>query len=66
MCLNQSLIFCKDLSFPSIPLASADERRMIIVMTLNVGLFFAVTIGFFIGELAFGRIGAHFEGSGGC
>ncbi|KAH8703993.1 Ctr copper transporter [Talaromyces proteolyticus] len=28
---------------------------MILVMTMNVGLFFAVTIGFFFGELFFGR-----------
>jgi hypothetical protein len=29
--------------------------RMIAVMTLNVGWFFAVLAGFFFGELAFGR-----------
>ena len=33
---------------------------MIIVMTLNVGFFFGVTIGYFIGELVFGRIGNHY------
>ncbi|KIW13788.1 hypothetical protein PV08_08979 [Exophiala spinifera] len=32
---------------------------MIIVMILNVGLFFAVIVGFFVGELMFGRIGSH-------
>jgi hypothetical protein len=32
---------------------------MIVVMTMNVGFFFAVTIGYFVGELAFGRIGGH-------
>ena len=38
--------------------------RMIIVMTMNVGFFFGVTIGYFIGELVFGRIGNHsFVGS---
>lgn len=29
---------------------------MILVMTMNVGIFFAVTIGYFVGELAFGRL----------
>jgi hypothetical protein len=31
--------------------------RMIAVMTMNVGFFFAVIFGYFFGELAFGRVG---------
>lgn len=38
--------------------------RMIIIMTMNVGLFFAVMIGYFIGELALGRV--HYTTSRGC
>ena len=30
--------------------------RMIAVMTMNVGFFFAVLVGYFIGELIFGRV----------
>jgi copper transporter 1 len=29
---------------------------MIAVMTMNVGFFFAVILGFFFGEFAFGRV----------
>lgn len=29
---------------------------MILVMTMNVGIFFAVTLGYFIGEFIFGRL----------
>lgn len=29
---------------------------MIAVMTMNVGFFFAVLVGYFVGELVFGRI----------
>jgi hypothetical protein len=32
---------------------------MIVVMTMNVGFFFAATIGYFVGELAFGRVSGH-------
>jgi hypothetical protein len=40
---------------------------MIIVMILNIGLFFAVIVGYFVGELIFGHIGSHSSyGSGGC
>jgi len=37
------------------------DCRMIIVMTMNVGYFFAVLAGIFFGELVFGRwiTGAH-------
>jgi hypothetical protein len=34
----------------------ADFDRMIIVMTMNVGYFFAVLAGIFVGELGFGRL----------
>ncbi len=34
----------------------ADVDRMITVMTMNVGYFFAVLSGIFVGELAFGRL----------
>lgn len=29
---------------------------MIAVMTMNVGFFFAVLVGYFVGELIFGRL----------
>jgi hypothetical protein len=29
---------------------------MIAVMTMNVGFFFAVLVGYFLGELVFGRV----------
>ena len=32
------------------------DCRMIIVMTMNIGYFFAVLGGIFFGELAFGRL----------
>lgn len=39
---------------------------MIIVMILNVGLFFAVLIGILIGEMIFGRVAVHLPGTIGC
>ena len=30
--------------------------RMIAVMTMNVGFFFAVLVGYLVGELIFGRV----------
>jgi len=47
--LQASIIYC--ILFLVIGLM----RRMIAVMTLNVGYFFAVLAGLFFGELAFGR-----------
>ena len=35
-------------------------------MIMNVGLFFAVLVGYLIGELLFGRVGIHTSASGGC
>lgn len=35
---------------------------MIIVMILNVGLFFAVLVGYFVGEISFGRVNVHTAG----
>ncbi|KAJ5684888.1 Ctr copper transporter [Penicillium maclennaniae] len=36
---------------------------MIAVMTMNVGFFFAVLVGYFVGELVFGRVGGANGGS---
>jgi hypothetical protein len=36
---------------------------MISVMTMNVGFFFAVLVGYFFGELIFGRVGGANGGS---
>jgi Ctr copper transporter family len=38
------------------PISEAAHFRMIIVMTLNVGYFFAVLSGIFWGEVVFGRL----------
>lgn len=42
------------------------SHSMIIVMILNVGLFFAVMVGVLVGELMFGRAGFHGAGGIGC
>lgn len=40
----------------------ADGLSMIIVMILNVGLFFAVLVGYFVGEISFSRVSVHTAG----
>ena len=48
----ESTIYC----IFSFQMRFADLYRMVIVMTMNVGYFFAVLAGIFVGELGFGRL----------
>ena len=49
------LLYARDCCSPQDPRLTV--HRMIAVMTMNVGFFFAVVVGFFFGELAFARVG---------